>query len=753
MLAKARSSSPVDKERLAVALILLLFVFLATAYSLVTPLFEGFDEHWHFAYVQYIASERSLPRQPAEQYPHLARQEASQPPLYYWLASLVVRSIPSSDLESLLRKNPQFAPVPWGYRDNQNLIVHTDAERFPYRGTVLAVHLSRILSVLLGAGTVYCSYALARLLFPSQRALAIGAMLVTALTPSFIFASALVNNDILVALLSSVTLVLLVRIWQNHASLAAGVWLGLALGCAALSKLSGLLLWPVAALVLLALAWHRRDWRILVRVGLPAFALAGMVGGWWYARNWALYHDFSGLNGMLDIVGRRDPGFGLRDALAELEGVRRSYWALFGWFNVPVATWLYRVYDLISLVGLLGLVLFAIQAIRHHKRRNVAAIVFLCTWLAICIISLVRWTLLTSGSQGRLLYPAISAISILLVLGWLQLVSRREAIRRSAVILIGLVFLAVAVYVPIFVIEPAYARPTSLQAEQVAREVSLKLNVRFEDMVTLLGYRVDRQEVKPGDVLWLTLCWTGSRNIETDLSVFVQLLAENDLIAAQRDSYHGLGSYPTSLWPTNTTFCDRYPLRVTDTVPAPSQGTLSIGLYDSTGTRLQASTDDGQPLGDNVRLAGPAIKLPEDGRALEYEFGHRVALIDYQLEKTAIAPGDCLDISLVWRAIKQTRSDYVATIQILDERGTKIGQSDIPLPTSTWLPGSTTTDDRIIAISSDASAGVYAIKVAVYDPITVQNLVLYRRREALSDGGLLSLWTVRVLPLPAQAQR
>jgi hypothetical protein len=152
-------------------------------------------------------------------------------------------------------------------------------------------------------------------------------------------------------------------------------------------------------------------------------------------------------------------------------------------------------------------------------------------------------------------------------------------------------------------------------------------------------------------------------------------------------------------------------------------------------------------------LAGPTITFPKAGRTLEYEFGHQVALVDYQLQKTAVAPGEDIEISLVWRAIKQSRSDYVATVQILDERGIKIGQSDIPLPTSTWLPGSTTADHRIIAISSDAGAGVYGIKVAVYDPTTVENLVLYRRREALSSGGLLELWTLRVLPRPAQAER
>ena len=65
---------------------------------------------------------------------------------------------------------------------------------------------------------------------------------------------------------------------------------------------------------------------------------------------------------------------------------------------------------------------------------------------------------------------------------------------------------------------------------------------------------------------------------------------------------------------------------------------------------------------------------------------------------------------------------------------------------STWQPGGTVTDSRSIDISPDAAVGVYEIKVGVYDPSTVENLGLYRDREVLPGGGLLTLWSLRVLP-------
>ena len=48
------------------------------------------------------------------------------------------------------------------------MVLHAERERFPWQGSVLAVHLIRIISVLLASGTVLCTYRLARELFPGQ---------------------------------------------------------------------------------------------------------------------------------------------------------------------------------------------------------------------------------------------------------------------------------------------------------------------------------------------------------------------------------------------------------------------------------------------------------------------------------------------------------------------------------------------------------------------------------------------------------
>src|SRR5438093_8185133 len=100
-------------------LILLAFVLIALIYSITTPIFEGYDEDSHFAFVQHVATGQGLPRQPASQYPHLAKHEANQPPLYYLLGAALTWWIPTGDLPHYLRQNPHAVYFPLPYHDNQ----------------------------------------------------------------------------------------------------------------------------------------------------------------------------------------------------------------------------------------------------------------------------------------------------------------------------------------------------------------------------------------------------------------------------------------------------------------------------------------------------------------------------------------------------------------------------------------------------------------------------------------------------------
>ena len=94
-------------EKRWLALILILFAGLGITYAVVTPIFEASDELWHYPMVRHLADGNSLPVQvfdPLQAGPW--KQEASQPPLYYYLGAALTFWIDTADMEEVRWLNP-----------------------------------------------------------------------------------------------------------------------------------------------------------------------------------------------------------------------------------------------------------------------------------------------------------------------------------------------------------------------------------------------------------------------------------------------------------------------------------------------------------------------------------------------------------------------------------------------------------------------------------------------------------------------
>ncbi len=137
------------RQHKGIIVVLLLYLVLATIYSVVTPLFEASDEMWHYPFVKHLAEGGDLPVQDPQNLGPW-RQEGSQPPLYYALGALVSAWVDTSDAEELIWRNPH-ADIGLPTADgNINMVIHTEREAFPWSRTALAAHLVRFFSVLLG---------------------------------------------------------------------------------------------------------------------------------------------------------------------------------------------------------------------------------------------------------------------------------------------------------------------------------------------------------------------------------------------------------------------------------------------------------------------------------------------------------------------------------------------------------------------------------------------------------------------------
>lgn len=729
-------------RRIALA-ILVLFVLLSLVYSVITPIFEATDEVHHYPYIEHIADGNGLPIQRPEQ-ETLWRQEGSQPPLYYALSAALTFWIDTDDLSQVRRLNPHARiGIPLA-GENKNMVLHDPRrEALPWRGTVFAMHLIRFFSLLLGTGTVWCTYRLGRAIFPHRPAVALGAMLLNALLPMFAFISGSINNDNLVTLLSSVVLLILVRVIQEGSNSRHLLLLGTIIGLACLSKLSGLALIP---LTMLALGLHhvpegvaslreKGGWRVARRwlwqcilVCVPIL----LVAGWWYLRNWQLYGDPLGLERMLAIFGRRTHTPSQAEAWREFKGFRISFWGLFGVVNILMRPlWIYQLLDAFTLFCLLGILRRGMGIWRARAVPDIwRELALLIVWTALVALSLLRWTTMTKASQGRLIFPAISAICLFFSLGfltWFRGRSRDYALGALAVLL-G----ALSVSAPFAVIRPAYAPPPVMTETEIPASAS-PYHVTYGNAMELVAYEVGPQKVPPGESVPVTLYWKALRSMDENLSIYIHLFGREGQRLGQRDSYHGGGNYPSSLWSSGEVVPDTFSVPVRSDAVGPVAAEIEVGLYrlatmgplpafDAQGNRV------GRPVIGRIKV-DVATSPTEPEETLEATFGHQVRLVGYDLGGTSVGPGTSVPLTLHWRVIGDLERDYTVFVHLVDDQEQMLGQRDAPpldsdYPTSFWGAGENLVDEHYLEVKEDAAPGSYRLFVGLYDPETGQRLPL-----------------------------
>lgn len=715
----------------ALAFLLAAFVALAVTYSIVTPIFEAGDELWHYPFVQHLATGHGLPIQDPNS-ETLWEQEGGQPPLYYALAALATFWIDTRDLPDRLWRNPHARigiPLDFG---NKNMIVHTRAENFPWQNTTLAAHLIRFLSILFSTLTVALTYRFA-LEIKNDKTLAAFAAAIVAFNPMFLFISASVNNDNLATMLATLALLLLAQLITRGAATRRFIALGIVLGLGALTKVSLLGLLPVAACVFAYLLLRDRRpttgdrtvWTAVVRHrssvitgSLLSAALVVVIAFWWYVRNWILYGDFSAFDVWVQIAGGRAVPVSFASLLAEFQGFRISFWGNFGGVNIIAPEWVYSALDAFTLFAIIGLLV-------GLARRALPRLLWLpALWLALILALLVRWTWLTMASQGRLIFPALAAVAILLAhgLGQFQIarLTRHTARFMSPVLLLPCAFLlfTFALFAPFTLIAPAYALPARFADEA---RVPNPVHITFDQRAELVGYALPQTRVAPGAELPLTIFWRAREPLAEDFSVFIRLFDASDRIIARWDAFPGRGVYPTRVWQPGEIIADEYRLPIPRDARA-GVGRIEAGLFRRVPLETLPARD---PRGNLVtptiarlKIVRQAQAAPAIENAVEYIFGEEIALIGFARPE-AVARGATLTLQLFWRAQKPIAEDYTVFVHLVDANGNLIAQDDAPpqrgaSPTSFWDAGEIIADAYALAIPREAPPGEYAIRIGLY---------------------------------------
>lgn len=739
--------------RRQITLILLAFVLLAFAASVINPLHEATDELRHYRFVQHIVQLRRLPVQGEM----ACQAQGHHPPLFYALGALATFWI---DTGRDVCYEPPTNPF-WQYRywevgdDNKNLYLHGADESFPWAGEALAAHIVRGLNILLGAATVYLTWLMARVIWRRRPSIALGAAAFVAFNPMFVYMASAINNDVIAALSgTAVTFACVVLLHdKNGLSRKWGLVLGLLYGLALMSKFNLAAVGVLIGLSVTFVAWRHKQWRLWLEVALISLGVTILISGWWFVRNQMLYGEPTGVERLTELWGVRNPAESLGLAIYELDYTWTSLWGRFGYGQVPLPDPIYSGLRWLVGLGLLGLLVPFLRRQWSELRAAGPSLLILAVDVVLLFGVLFNYLLISpAGAMGRFFFPALPALAILTFYGfsrWADWLAGAKGEKGASWLVTGglalLTLIALVAY-----LQPAFARPASFAAD---RAVPNPTNAQFDGFVILRGYDINTDTVQPGAVLQLDLYWEVTGQPPGNYLMFLHLIDENGLMVVQRDTHPGLGSFPSSQWQPGDRFVDSVRLHLPETMYAPGEATLSLGLYAPDAYRLGITAADGSGLGDALPLATISLQpaVGETPNPLRQNFNDLLQLVGYGYNGRRFQPGDELEVTLYWQALQPLAADYLVEVQLCEEpcadwmKPLATAVHPLQPPTTTWQTGKTVSDTVKITIPPGISTDNAFIHVALIDPMTKEpQNVLADDGHILEDRLLLA--KVRIVP-------
>lgn len=449
---------PAWRPPLLVWVITGLFVSIAAMCTFLYPAFTGYDETFHvdmtYSYYNgngfYAPGGRMLsigvqsaqgnvippPKIPFTQQQHPARRQrqsfdalggdaagtykipnqmVQHPPLYYAIGAGFLHLIPGS-------------------------------HNLPFDQTIAIL---RYLSILMIAPLPYLAWAAAKTLIGDGPA-AVTASVLPLTLPNLTRIAGSWNNDNLLTILTATLIFVLCKVIAGDLRKRTGFAAGLICALACLTKGYALVL-PVMILLAYAVAWIRHRRRPWAPFGVAALVVA-VVSAWWWIRNIVLYGAIQpegfggkgsyGYDTFYMTAKHAPPGtYTIHQFIPAY--LVRVLWRTWGGIGYPEHPLFARTVDWVWFGIVAAGALFAICFGIRGRFGRVAAAIFVLPTIMILSIPMYNavhhylYNGILPGAQGRYLYPSVTAVGILLGVGYSRLIGRKLAAWLPLVVVIG----------------------------------------------------------------------------------------------------------------------------------------------------------------------------------------------------------------------------------------------------------------------------------------------------------------------------
>jgi 4-amino-4-deoxy-L-arabinose transferase-like glycosyltransferase len=507
-------------------LLLIWACFLARGffYSSLFPLWEGYDEFSHFAYIQYLSNSQGLPI-PQQSEVSTEIQDSlrlvplpwelrgwSSPSLThdaYWKLPPNVRQSRESQFAAL---SPQLAHEP----ATGSALLFWEAQQPPLYYLLLSAPF-RLMSTMGLAGRVvsmrYLSVAIASLVIPlgfllarwvlADDQLALGVIALIAAMPELLIETSRVGNDSLSIPLYTLLVFFTVKLFDEPGRARYAWASGVVLGCGLLTKEYFFTCLPVLTLVFAWMCWRAREHRYrIVFHGLLLGAIAAMISGWWIVRNYQYTGMWLWQPG--EDPARKVPILAVLRRASEVDwhnvvhDVFTSHIWFGNWSFLHVRGWMYTVLWYGAMLVAIGLVVYAWRvwqgsAMRDHSSisRPVHTALLMLFYFFFCL-GLAYHAVLTfilfhaSTSIGWYLYCTVAIEILLVAIGLLALF--QETGRQWFLPTITALFALLELYATHFLLVPYYAGLIAHTSDGALAtfHVSLFRSVGFQSVIKRL---------------------------------------------------------------------------------------------------------------------------------------------------------------------------------------------------------------------------------------------------------------------------
>jgi len=411
-----------------ILIIVVYFIIFSLCFTFLSPPFEAPDENKHLSYVNYISFYKSLP----DQYEGINNPEkyvpqGHQPPLYYVLLT-GINFVANSG------KPIKFSEIPnpehyrnGGSKSHVPVYLHSISSPFESGQDKFMFYLFRVLSVLMGAATVFYIFLISGQIF-GKKYVSLLPPLFAASLPQFAFVSSVINNDSLAILISTILFYYFIKISNSKEKIINYIVFGILAGVGIITKKTTAFV-PVGALIALIISLITKKATVqTVKNSFVSFLLLILFGAFFFIRNILVYNEIFGTNMEISTMpfyyqpkNIFSYEFWNYFFITFLPKLTISFIAAFGWMNVGFVpenltpekinaeVFIYAGYLIIFLLTLFFIVRYSlISKLKDHKQN------YLLLFFLLCFFSVTYFNTFFTQYQGRYMLPAISMISILI---------------------------------------------------------------------------------------------------------------------------------------------------------------------------------------------------------------------------------------------------------------------------------------------------------------------------------------------------